>query len=403
MTGRDDFLRAIRADPEDEALRLVFADWLEEQGDPLADFIRLQCELEPLGDEYGDERVKKLRRREEKVVRAHKADWLGPLAELYGDWPSVFEFRRGLVEVVCLPLQVFLDRGADVREWCPALRDLTLFEPRGRGADLASCAHLEGLAHLELADWLTPEDAEALARSPHLGRLRTLEVWVGSRHDEAVCGALARSPALAGLRELRLRQLYGGYEAEEDRTLDARADQLATAVDRLRGAPLACVERPFERRFPLRGEVGYGLYAGRLPAGRQALAAVAGRGLLLLVFDAEGGLLEVQERNLEGVLVRPPTKAMWRGYHEGELQQYLRKEFGFELGLIHVKAFGVEGDPAVHVYHHTDILENPDDPPDWVSREEDCASLHRWLEGGNFVIDWGNNYFAGPDGTIYSS
>ena len=39
------FLRAIAANPADEAKRLVFADWLEERGDWRAEFLRLDCQL----------------------------------------------------------------------------------------------------------------------------------------------------------------------------------------------------------------------------------------------------------------------------------------------------------------------------------------------------------------------
>src|SRR5947209_1506964 len=35
------FLEAIEANPDDDTLRLIYADWLEEQGDPLGEFIRL--------------------------------------------------------------------------------------------------------------------------------------------------------------------------------------------------------------------------------------------------------------------------------------------------------------------------------------------------------------------------
>jgi uncharacterized protein (TIGR02996 family) len=43
----DAFLQAICAKPEDDTPRLVYADWLEEQGDTdRAEFIRVQCELE---------------------------------------------------------------------------------------------------------------------------------------------------------------------------------------------------------------------------------------------------------------------------------------------------------------------------------------------------------------------
>src|SRR5438105_8701061 len=37
------FLRAIAEEPGDEGARLVFADWLEERGDPLGEFLRNQC------------------------------------------------------------------------------------------------------------------------------------------------------------------------------------------------------------------------------------------------------------------------------------------------------------------------------------------------------------------------
>src|SRR3954447_24714388 len=38
------FLDAIRRSPDDEAARLIFADWLEERGDPLGEFIRLRAQ-----------------------------------------------------------------------------------------------------------------------------------------------------------------------------------------------------------------------------------------------------------------------------------------------------------------------------------------------------------------------
>jgi uncharacterized protein (TIGR02996 family) len=45
MTERDAFLREILDHPDDDATRLRFADWLEENGEPArAEFIRVQCE-----------------------------------------------------------------------------------------------------------------------------------------------------------------------------------------------------------------------------------------------------------------------------------------------------------------------------------------------------------------------
>jgi uncharacterized protein (TIGR02996 family) len=49
MREEESFLRAILASPEDLALRLVYADWLEERGDPRAEFLRVQVECKQRG------------------------------------------------------------------------------------------------------------------------------------------------------------------------------------------------------------------------------------------------------------------------------------------------------------------------------------------------------------------
>jgi uncharacterized protein (TIGR02996 family) len=41
MNEESDFARALREDPADIRLRLVFADWLEERGDPRAELVLL--------------------------------------------------------------------------------------------------------------------------------------------------------------------------------------------------------------------------------------------------------------------------------------------------------------------------------------------------------------------------
>lgn len=51
------FLNMIRATPEDDALRLAYADWLEGQGQPSALFLRAECKLaslSPEGDAWHD-------------------------------------------------------------------------------------------------------------------------------------------------------------------------------------------------------------------------------------------------------------------------------------------------------------------------------------------------------------
>lgn len=45
MTDEGTFIAAIQADPSNDTLRLAYADWLEESGDPRGDFLRAQCRL----------------------------------------------------------------------------------------------------------------------------------------------------------------------------------------------------------------------------------------------------------------------------------------------------------------------------------------------------------------------
>ncbi len=45
MDDEAGLLRAVRRDLQDDAPRLVYADWLEERGDPRSEYLRLECEL----------------------------------------------------------------------------------------------------------------------------------------------------------------------------------------------------------------------------------------------------------------------------------------------------------------------------------------------------------------------
>ena len=49
-------------------------------------------------------------------------------------------------------------------------------------------------------------------------------------------------------------------------------------------------------------------------------------------------------------------------------------------------------------------MADPDGRSDGDEHEEACASLGRyWMRDGNFVVLFGNDYWAGPDGTIHTS
>src|SRR5262245_34066739 len=48
MTNEAAFLAAIRAAPNDAALRLVYADWLDEEADPRGELVRIEEEMRQL-------------------------------------------------------------------------------------------------------------------------------------------------------------------------------------------------------------------------------------------------------------------------------------------------------------------------------------------------------------------
>src|SRR3712207_3150772 len=109
MTENDALLRAILDSPEDDAPRLVYADWLEEQGDPeRAEFIRLQVALAAL--QPADPGAAELRRRCNELLAGpgRRGRWAPRLPRGVGH-P---EFRRGFVEEVRCRAEDFL-RHAD--------------------------------------------------------------------------------------------------------------------------------------------------------------------------------------------------------------------------------------------------------------------------------------------------
>jgi uncharacterized protein (TIGR02996 family) len=73
---------AIRAHPDDDTPRLVYADWLQENGDePRAEFIRVQCALAKLPRDRRKHRKERvlLEPRDEVLLSANRERWMAPL------------------------------------------------------------------------------------------------------------------------------------------------------------------------------------------------------------------------------------------------------------------------------------------------------------------------------------
>ena len=105
----DALLAAVVAAPEDDAPRLIYADWLDEHGRPeRAQFIRLQVERSRLPK--FDPRREVLGRLADGLFDRHGADWVAELPRVDGiTWA---EFDRGFPRTVVARTLGYFERAA---------------------------------------------------------------------------------------------------------------------------------------------------------------------------------------------------------------------------------------------------------------------------------------------------
>jgi uncharacterized protein (TIGR02996 family) len=202
MNDNDAFLQAILENPDDDPLRLIYADWLEERGDPRGEFIRVQMAL--TAPNLDAMRSRDLLLREMELRAKHEAEWLGPLRQHLKGWT----FRRGFLDEVDMDTRAFLEHAPALFHAAP-VRCLRARNTGRLVRKLANCPLLARLRQLSFAGGLGSGCAlgehglEVLARSPHLHSLRVLVLPEYTVDLEGV-RALAAAPALAGLVHLRL-------------------------------------------------------------------------------------------------------------------------------------------------------------------------------------------------------
>src|SRR5258708_31097953 len=98
------FLQDVLDAPDDDVPRLVYADWLEDNGEPdRAEFIRLQIRLCREGG-FGADEAAEMEARIEQLRLAHDDEWAGPVvSHLATGW----SFQRGFVEAVTVETETF--------------------------------------------------------------------------------------------------------------------------------------------------------------------------------------------------------------------------------------------------------------------------------------------------------
>ncbi len=200
MKQRQAFLDSICAAPDDDTPRLVYADWLDDHGDAdRAEFIRLQCEL--AHGVMDAERLVHLRQREQALLSEHRTDWEKEVPA----WARrLVEFQRGFIAKVQGTALDFLKSADGLFHRAPvqAIHFRSYSERVGELARSPFLARLTTLSFRgEYGDCLDEKGARLLARSPHLSRLRVLDLGlcaIGPAGMKALAGAatLARLTTL---------------------------------------------------------------------------------------------------------------------------------------------------------------------------------------------------------------
>jgi uncharacterized protein (TIGR02996 family) len=174
MPDRETFQRMIADNPDDDGPRLVYADWLEEQGDTAeAEYIRVQCQRNrlPADDQEGRAR---LTAQVEDTEKRLAGEWKARLPRFPGvTWGP---FHRGAVEMVLIDrAEPLLQHGEAIFAAVP----VRLLWFKNLGAD----------------------GAQAVAESPLMARVTELNVASNQIGDDGIA-ALAASPRVANLRKL---------------------------------------------------------------------------------------------------------------------------------------------------------------------------------------------------------
>lgn len=175
MNERAPFLRAIRDDPESDEPRLVYADWLEEQDDPRAEFIRAQCELARLNEQgEGDsDRARELKLRAEAIARQHAATWRPWEAK-----PEIprWQYVRGFLHSLNMTITQFLNDAETILAHEPVYEFGIggIRNTQHRMTEMAEHPAVQEIRWLNVGSNLQDDCLATLVASPNLASLRRL-------------------------------------------------------------------------------------------------------------------------------------------------------------------------------------------------------------------------------------
>ncbi|MCE9562988.1 MAG: TIGR02996 domain-containing protein [Planctomycetes bacterium] len=229
MSTEAALLRTIRETPEDDTVRLVYADLVEEEGDPArGEFIRVQVALANTSET--DPARRPLEEREHELLAENESRWLGVPPD--SDGLTRWQFVRGFVDDVFATPSFMLNEGSDLCAANPVRRWRVGSSQGDMPEDLVEAGRrgwFSRLESLDLSPWYTAiGELERFLTRADSSRLRELVLTYRPGLDY-LPGILERSPFLTQLKVLRVG---GGNNYDGDR-LDASELIHALATTRL--------------------------------------------------------------------------------------------------------------------------------------------------------------------------
>jgi uncharacterized protein (TIGR02996 family) len=354
------FLRAIVASPDDDDVRLVYADWLEEHAGQKrdaqvrAEFIRGQIEL--ARDTRDSPARRKLAFRARELLEQYGEKWLGPLRKYIHEW----HYHRGFLDKVAVSADVLQAHARRVFNAAP-VRRLWVTDLEGDVTPLRRLPRGHTLASLDLCyNQLSSDALRELTSLPSLSGLSSLGLMFNQIDDE-------------GARLLREHPLFQGLSL-----LRCGANPITPAVRQELtqhfGERITFVcERDDDHLYAIHD---HWFTTGCGKDDTQLLFRGWEHGVRLVIFDHEGTLLDVQRRDVA------------QGDRDAATETWMR-ELGFRSAKIKVKRFRFEDDEGIYGFNWwQEAFDNPEHPQASVR-----DSVGRWLRDGQF--EW---FFGGHRG-----
>jgi uncharacterized protein (TIGR02996 family) len=226
MSDETALLAAIRANPDEDTPRLVYADWLQEHSQPeRAEFIRLQCAAARLPE--GDvERVKK-EKASNRLFKAHKVEWFGPVWKKFNSIkPAVSHchIERGFISSLKGDVREFIALANEIPKYAPCLRRAVVKHVRDDADKLLAKAFVRNVADLQLTT-LHPNSFSVLKEHAGWGPFDALRLTFEFHNETDTLDGLADAPLVRAARRFDLYYGYFLHPEEEPEVGDAAAQE----------------------------------------------------------------------------------------------------------------------------------------------------------------------------------